>query len=429
MSNTTSFTLTDDSFKYDIKSLISSKTFNYDNSVNEDNRINHDNINKSDTNGYTPLCYAVLNNIDPKYILALLKEDVDLSLKCARGKSPIQYACMSMNIDAIKILLGDNNYSIKEQTEYDEDNIDVISFNIANNINNISVSTTHSFYFLSVEDKNKVYSEENYYGDTYSYIPAIVSNNDLLDASILPKYEILYALKSSINKDNINIVDDYGNSLLMLTCTSQCYKSIDTILNLNIKDNNNNIVVPDITILNKNGYWAFSIAENLDDTGIQNKLLDHINANNKQYLNQFNNVITEDDLDTSYINELSTFAKFIVIKYDANSSIWLETILVNNYSNLFKLLINFNKIIITSSDLLATSINNLSSASKIIVNTYNSLLLNYYIEFKCYNIIALLNNFAKLSLSDKNIIKQAVLNNKLDSQYLPVELRPTTTII
>ena len=77
MSNTASFILTGDSFKYDIKSLISSKTFNYDNSVNEYNRINHDNINKSDINVYTPLCYAVLNNIDPKYILALLKADID----------------------------------------------------------------------------------------------------------------------------------------------------------------------------------------------------------------------------------------------------------------------------------------------------------------------------------------------------------------
>ena len=215
----------------------------------------------------------------------------------------------------------------------------------------------------------------------------------------------------------------------MLTCTSQCYKSIDTILNLNIKDNNNNIVVPDITILNKNSDWAYSIAENLGDTGIQDKLLVHINTNNKQYLNQFNNAITEDDLDTWFIDELSTFAKFIVIKYDANSSIWLETILINNYINLFRLLINFNKIIITSSDLLATSINNLSNTSKIIVNTYNSLLLNYYIEYKCYNIITLLNKFEKLSLSDKNTIKQAVLNNKLESQYLPVELRPATTIV
>lgn len=422
------FTLTDDSFTFNIETLIRKGIFYYDSSIDEVNQISADNINNNDTNGYTPLCYAVLNNIDQKYILALLRvNNIDLNLECDHGKTPIQYACLSMNADAIKILLGDNTYSITEQTvnDNDSDMIDVISFNIATtDADNIaSVSTTHTAYFSSVDDDHIIYSEDNYYSDPYEYTLATVSINDLLAAAVLPKSDILEALKSSIDENNINKTDTYNNSLLMLTCISQCYQSVDTILN--ITDTDDNPIVPDLTILNTNGDWAYSIAENLGDTGIMNKLLSAINTYSEQYLYQFNNILTDDDLSTSDENELSVFAKFIIDNYDDNSTTWLTTILQNNYYKLVKLLINFGKLAITSSDLSAENIEDLSSTAKAIVNNYTFTSLVNIINLSCSDIITLLNNFNKIIPTSDDLTASSeddlsdtaidILNNYYDS--------------
>lgn len=82
-------------------------------------------VNSKDASGMSPLCFAILNQVDPIYIVLLCTDKnlhpvsdsndlwlkhtgfgADISVTC-KGKSPLQYAIMSCSTTSIKILFGE----------------------------------------------------------------------------------------------------------------------------------------------------------------------------------------------------------------------------------------------------------------------------------------------------------------------------------
>lgn len=82
-------------------------------------------VDSKDASGMSPLCFAILNQVDPIYIVLLctdknlypVSDSNDLWLKhtgfgagisvTCKGKSPLQYAIMSCSTESIKILFGE----------------------------------------------------------------------------------------------------------------------------------------------------------------------------------------------------------------------------------------------------------------------------------------------------------------------------------
>lgn len=73
--------------------------------------------NKNDSEGFTPLCFAVTNSVRPDIIVYLVNyKHATVGKVCNKGKTPLQMACIAGNSDAVRVLLGDSTNKIDDIT-------------------------------------------------------------------------------------------------------------------------------------------------------------------------------------------------------------------------------------------------------------------------------------------------------------------------
>ena len=232
-------------------------------------------VDQNDSNGYTPLCFASLNGIEPKLLVYLINnKNASTSLNCAKGKSPMQLACLAMNVDAVNVLIGNpityivtDSYGNPEQA---------YSNNLPEYTDNISNEPTNKDKDANGNKNAPVYKTET--TSISSEKVAAISDNDILQSSILQKEELLKVLLekfcecTSVNhnrKDLQSVKDSYDNNPLHLAVIAQCYGSVDTLLaHCNINK------LPSF-IFNVNSYdsSAYDLAIDENDIGLQEKLL------------------------------------------------------------------------------------------------------------------------------------------------------------
>ena len=209
--------------------------------------------NTNDAEGYTALCAAILNNAEPLMILYLTKitaasydpeiehlieqnnylpeqlrntKNANPLLKCKKGKTPLQIAIMAGNTVAIETLLG--TYTVElTATELVE-------------------RSSYSFYRDAVKYKDGqptfVLDDNNNPTDVYDCYKVnvkidandlVVVPKDILNAAALQKADILKALASSYSGkwyDDGTLFDKYSSTPLIMATKSQCYESIEFIL-------------------------------------------------------------------------------------------------------------------------------------------------------------------------------------------------------
>ena len=218
------------------------------------------NYNKNDSDGFTPLCFATLNNVVPLMLLYLVKakpvnpseenflpkcfresekvhfKRADPTKVCYKGKTPLQMAIMSGNAAAVETLLGSKRIEVVAQQK-------------------IERSSTYSYYKDIIEYKNglPVMTTNEEGKEDYKYkkieividsseYALVVTKSDILNASSMPKVDILKALGDSGYSgpwydDNTSdghasgkVFNNYNYTPLMMATTAQCYDSIDYII-------------------------------------------------------------------------------------------------------------------------------------------------------------------------------------------------------
>lgn len=184
-------------------------------------QLDEDNLVANDAEGISPLCFLSQNNIYPELAIAIankydsLNEEPRAASKaCDKGKTPMQYACMSAGEDLIKALTGT---PFKFQI-YTNDNPPV-----------------------PIQDEWDVYTVE--YSITH---PVSITKQNILSASSIPKPDLLkifanivsvteknmwyYPDNDSWSKDIEDPFDKYGNTPLIMATRAQCYESCKLIL-------------------------------------------------------------------------------------------------------------------------------------------------------------------------------------------------------
>ena len=224
-------------------------------------------VNSKDANGMSPLCFAILNQVDPIYIVLLCTDKnlhpvsdsndlwlkhtgfgADISIMC-KGKSPLQYAIMSCNTTYIRILFGERCVTVdKVNTE------GFLLIKYKNNMPVFSVDSNgnESFEFETIDVGINRVDNSNCpkVDDKIIFETASIPNADVLKL-ILDKYttkdgERLYAYDRTYEiisgeKDNPSIImatgkkfNEYNYTPLMMATSAQNYDSIIAILD-NVK--------------------------------------------------------------------------------------------------------------------------------------------------------------------------------------------------
>ena len=198
-------------------------------SFNDLTQFNLTNINTNDDNGYTPLCFASLNGVPANVIIDLIDLGANANLVCDRGKSPLQYACLAMNTDAIKALTGQEITYIIEGDEYDDP---------------VEASK-------AISDKTK---------------SAIVTIDDIFTAAILPKADILniMTINNEGTKYNFSTTTLGKNNVYHLATLAQCYATLNWL-----KANDSSKPLTNINAKNNDNKTPIDLAADLKDTGIQ----------------------------------------------------------------------------------------------------------------------------------------------------------------
>ena len=212
------------------------------------------NLNTDDAEGFTPLCFAALNGVDSYTIKILRYCLADATKECNRGKTPLQFACMSMSKDVVDALTSNNIYVDK----YDEDGFLV------------DYTDTSTGEYITVVNKAE-YKLSN---------PAVVGNNEILSASMLPSDEMLEILLPHYkflvdDKADLSFTDSSNNTPILLACQSQCYSSVDLLLEYDSNPSTS------VSFNNNSGKNAYSVALDLGDKGLINKLSKHVD---KEYI-------------------------------------------------------------------------------------------------------------------------------------------------
>lgn len=241
----------------------------------------------SDKNGYTLLCWACAKGAPPEVIAYLLSNNA-YSGKCAKGKTPIQLACLSMNVDAIKILLGNQiDYEVKEYNENARTEISKEPKQIAKTAdtsnNKLDVSSKDLLTAATLPE-----SDENLLTvlveDVIKRIVGMDQSYELIDNGDLYK-QIHSLIEYTCGTDN------YGNTLLILATQAQNYASVDCLKNLNLKYGLISTDIEtkaDVPVKSDHKKIALYIAEDiLEDDGIKNKILSFYRS--EGVLNKFSN--------------------------------------------------------------------------------------------------------------------------------------------
>ena len=292
---------------------------------NSDEKNIFNNKSFKDSEGYTPLGAAILNGASNEYLAyvmalysynydsddaARIKYTVannnpwrDITGDKSKGKSPLEIACMCMNVNAVEVLL----HSYYEYLDTDDEGnyipkLDNYGNPLAEDYESIPEGEEDCRYFLYTSvpfpDRytgydNKTYKLDfckSYLYDKYSkpthasykcLSRADIKKEDILAASILKKSDILnillhyyidksdkyescthelYEKVCNGKKDlHSSIKDNSENTPLLLAVTADCYASVYLLLDHEIDP------LTSIKSKNSDGYNSLDIAEQLDD--------------------------------------------------------------------------------------------------------------------------------------------------------------------
>lgn len=255
---------------------------------------NNTDCTKSDSEGYTPLCFAALNGVAPECISYFMWKgngQQHIFDKCDRGKTPLQYACMAMNAITVERLINGSYEYLRfnedgspayKQDEYGDTILDSQG-NPAQQLKNcipwksIKIDGEDCIVYQITNDKTSTYSSN---GDMilldYQYTCATVSDQDITSAASLQKPDILKAFLS--NKDpglmqfsEESFKDTYGNNPLHLAVSAQCYASVDLLFEYD-SENDKPIMT---SATNNDNKTPLDIAYELGDAGLQAKLIQY----------------------------------------------------------------------------------------------------------------------------------------------------------
>lgn len=224
-------------------------------------------VDSKDASGMSPLCFAILNQVDPIYIVLLctdknlypVSDSNDLWLKhkgfgagisvTCKGKSPLQYAIMSCSTESIKILFGERCVTV--------DKVNSDGFLVVKYKNNMPMFSTDSdgneslvFETMDVGINRADNSKQPKVDDAVIFETASNPNADVLKL-ILDKYTTkdnkpAYAYDRTYNITISEIgkpftimatgkkFNEYNYTPLMMSTSAQNYDSIIAILD-NVK--------------------------------------------------------------------------------------------------------------------------------------------------------------------------------------------------
>ena len=342
-------------------------------------------INGFDSEGFSPLCFAVLNNVvtdwmaEEQSIKSTISYMCDTShanpsLKCNKGKTPLQYACLAMNGDATSALLNKG---------------------------------------------------------------ASVSDKDILGAAILPKPDCLTAILNNYTPSKLlyDIKDSEGNNPLHLASMNSCYDSVrelqskfqSSFVTATMSENDDQETPYDIASANEDigllnifmGYDA--VAKTLDDLYNFEKTM--CDTSSSLLMPAITNVA----LPSNIYGELNK-TSYNTIRYKPDG----ESVTINFPEGTAML------------DYVEASLPLYSSDANISTNLYTKFITGSLVtltaqkigngsnEFplvskKCYNILNLLHSNGKLNLKINNVVVANAADNKsvIESAILSGELDNT----
>ena len=192
-----------------------------------DNITSIEDVNDNDSEGYTALCFAALNNVAPELLIYLAnKKGALVNKKCNKGKSPIQWACMAMNKDAVKALTGGEVSSKYINSDSDPTSIPKQAYD---NGLPLYIDSNGIQTWLPADDSGNANIPVYIENKTTINDAATVTRNDLLSAAILQNGDILHALIEVYSGDIKAVKDNYDNNLLHLAVIASCYDSARAI--------------------------------------------------------------------------------------------------------------------------------------------------------------------------------------------------------
>lgn len=238
------------------------------------------NFDYFDSNGLSPLCFAVKNNVDSVLIVYLAGGDFSdshwdkkgkgatVDKPCKNGKTPLKMAIESGNASAVNILLGGTvKVPYMEEKHY---------------------GTTATWVKKPLVKDDVIQLDKNgnfLYEDTDIKIPAQnlakANAKDIFAAASLPSADMLKAIGenysgmwalpySKYNGSKCQVFDLYGSTPLIAATKMQCYDSIRYILENKITsiDSRNSAVLYTSKPMNGNADSAMTIALDLGDEEI-----------------------------------------------------------------------------------------------------------------------------------------------------------------
>lgn len=249
-------------------------------------------VDKNDDSGLTPLCFAILNQVDPLYIVLLCTSKnanpisdndskawpkytgfgANIELACNKGKSPLETAVMAGNIDAIKILFGNKcvevtsytktNYgAIVEEIQYENGWKPI--FDEKGNYINVTVK-------IGIDFESPLEATPKMVFDASSN-----PNTEILKALLVKYNEPLYSPSYKEGHANGKFFNDYNYTPLMMATAAQNYEAVEVILdsisNDDIYNNTTQAIYEKhdkIMDIDNSDQSAYNIADSLNDQGL-----------------------------------------------------------------------------------------------------------------------------------------------------------------
>lgn len=249
-------------------------------------------VDENDSSGLTPLCFAILNQVDPLYIVLLCTSKnanpisdnnskawpkytgfgANIELACNKGKSPLETAIMAGNVDAIKILFGNKcvevtsytktNYgAIVEEIQYESGWKPI--FDEKGNYINVTVK-------IGIDFKSPLEATPKMVFDASSN-----PNTEILKVLLLKYNESLYSPNYEDGHAIGKFFNDYNYTPLMMATAAQNYDAVETMLSHIRDDEPNNNTTQAIyekhdKIMDMDGsdQSAYDIADSLHDKGL-----------------------------------------------------------------------------------------------------------------------------------------------------------------
>lgn len=254
----------------------------------------------TDADGYTPLGAAVLNSAPLECIAHIMElytfnkpktnndqsdPFIDVANDISKGRSPIGVACLAMNADAVDVLRSNYyEYILKDEDGNPIPKLD--NYGDPINIEKYVMYTSVPLLGEYTKEEYK-YSKEQKLSEKYGSFPLKYkacedTEADWLASAALPKADILIKLipKATSNTDKHNrndIIDDNGNTLILLACVADCHESVKYLRDncSNFNDISTMVLTdPDqIFIKNNDDLTAFDVALESQDTDLLPLLL------------------------------------------------------------------------------------------------------------------------------------------------------------